>query len=91
MLLPGCNSACPRCASVLASLLEHTQLFTHTFSTRLRQVNTASLPSEADLRAVGSGDSKRLASSRFVSQILYCGLDLAFIGSRLLYSLPPSF
>ena len=29
---------------------------------------------------MGSGDSKRLASSRFVSQILYCGLDLAFIG-----------
>ena len=91
VLLPGCNSACPRCALVLASLLVHTQLSTHTFPTRLQQVTTASLPSEADLRTMGSGDLKRLASSRFVSQIMYCGLDLAFIGSRLLYSLPPSF
>jgi hypothetical protein len=50
---------------MLVSLLMHMQQFTYTFSPRLQEVVTASLPSEAELRAMGNGDLKRLATSRF--------------------------
>jgi hypothetical protein len=40
-------------------------------------VVTASLPSEAELRAMGNGDLKRLATSRFATRnLLFCGLFL---------------
>jgi len=44
---------------MLVSLLMIMQQFTYAFSPRLQEVVTASLPSEAELRAMGNGDLKR--------------------------------